>query len=282
MQIAGRCASWALRRARRAEFAITLGVVRRRLRGVALPLTTVAMLAAAWVGMGAGVHANESARVAIGVRLNLDRSVASRIRKDILEDEIAGIWSPYGVELDWTDAAASATAAGGLSLEAIVERRIAAPELPDRFLLGRTAVAWDRALTEPIRASFEATESVLALRTLRLGSSVEHVHDRDVARALGRVLAHEIGHVLLGAPYHDRIGLMRAAFNPDELAELGRARFRLPCNEIARLRFRLRLLTGDLGSAGSQEPSGEALEHSRAGSRSQPDRAACIAAADEH
>ena len=64
------------------------------------------------------------------------------------------------------------------------------------------------------------------------------------ARALGRVLAHEIGHVLLSAPYHDEAGLMRAVFRPDELAGPDRAPFRLTCGGIGRLRSRVRMLTG--------------------------------------
>jgi hypothetical protein len=32
--------------------------------------------------------------------------------------------------------------------------------------------------------------------------------------ALGRVLAHEIGHVLINAPEHDSTRLMRATFSP--------------------------------------------------------------------
>jgi hypothetical protein len=97
----------------------------------------------------------------------------------------------------------------------------------------------DTPTRRPIRVSLDATASVLATR------SVPRVSDRDLARALSRVLAHEIGHVLLGAPYHDQAGLMRAVFLPEELADPDRRPFRLTCNGIARLGSRLRALTKD-------------------------------------
>jgi hypothetical protein len=70
------------------------------------------------------------------------------------------------------------------------------------------------------------------------------VTDRELARALGRVLAHEIGHVLLGARNHDQTGLMRVSFLPDELAAADRAPFRLTCLDVGRLRSRIGILTG--------------------------------------
>ena len=39
-----------------------------------------------------------------------------------------------------------------------------------------------------------------------------------LARALGRTLAHELGHFLLRSRSHDRTGLMRRSFTPDDLA----------------------------------------------------------------
>ncbi len=61
-------------------------------------------------------------------------------------------------------------------------------------------------------------------------------------RALGRVLAHEIGHYLLALPAHAPCGLMRAAFTGRELAELDRATFALSPELLPRLRDRLERL----------------------------------------
>jgi hypothetical protein len=43
--------------------------------------------------------------------------------------------------------------------------------------------------------------------------------DTLLARALGRALAHEIGHYLLGTAEHSSHGLMRASFAPQDLLE---------------------------------------------------------------
>lgn len=48
------------------------------------------------------------------------------------------------------------------------------------------------------------------------------------ARATGRVLAHELGHVLLAEPGHTRGGLMRRGFTPIELTATSVAPFTLP------------------------------------------------------
>jgi hypothetical protein len=71
--------------------------------------------------------------------------------------------------------------------------------------------------------------------------------DALVGRALGRVLAHEIGHYLLASRRHDRDGLMRASFDGDELLRPGRHGFAIAARDLPRLRTRLAGLRG--GSA---------------------------------
>jgi hypothetical protein len=60
-----------------------------------------------------------------------------------------------------------------------------------------------------------------------------------MARALGRVLAHEIGHYVLALPAHAASGLMRSAFTGRELAGLDRQTFALSAALVPRLRDRL-------------------------------------------
>jgi hypothetical protein len=63
--------------------------------------------------------------------------------------------------------------------------------------------------------------------------------DTFVGRALGRVLAHEIGHYLLASRVHTTEGLMRAAFDGDELRRPARDRFAIAARDLPRLRARL-------------------------------------------
>ena len=48
-----------------------------------------------------------------------------------------------------------------------------------------------------------------------------------LGRALGRVFAHELGHVLLGTRAHAAAGLMRATFSPADLVAIDRMHMRL-------------------------------------------------------
>ena len=174
------------------------------------------------------------------IQLRVDPSITSRFVLTELKDETENLWRPYGVQIEWTDGGAADTAAHGFSLEAILARRIEKPDLPNgAAVLGRAVVGLAEPSTGPIRVSFEATEALLALRT-----TIRMVHDHELARALGRVLAHEIGHLLLSVPYHDETGLMRAVYRADELAAPSRAPFRLTCKGVDRLRSRIRVLTG--------------------------------------
>lgn len=65
------------------------------------------------------------------------------------------------------------------------------------------------------------------------------VFDQMMTRALGRVLAHEIGHYLLRSKAHQASGLMRAAFSGDDLAAWARTRFVLDSGTLPRLRANL-------------------------------------------
>ena len=192
------------------------------------------------------IHASECQPFVVDVHLQVDRSIRSRVIPADLKNETEVLWRPYGVHLEWTDSPDRGAAPSGLSLEAILERRIIdEPGLPKwATVLGLASLKRNAPSARPIRVSLDATESVLALRTISRTSTGRIVFDHDLGRALGRVLAHEIGHLLLGAPYHDDVGLMRKVFRPDELAALDRVPFRLTCVDVARLRGRIGLLTG--------------------------------------
>ena len=66
-----------------------------------------------------------------------------------------------------------------------------------------------------------------------------NARDHLIGRALGRVLAHEIGHYLLASRFHAQDGLMRSEFRADQLIALSRRQFRLSEGQLPWLRLRL-------------------------------------------
>jgi len=191
------------------------------------------------------VHADVSDALEVDIRLHVAPSIAARHITDRLKTETESIWAPYGIKLEWMDTEGVNLAAHGVCVDASIERRF---EQRDRLEwpapLGRAVVDADTPTWRPIHVSFDATERVLAGRTTGRLPSAAIVLDRELARALGRVLAHEIGHVLLGGADHERTGLMRATFRGDELAGADRTPFRLTPHGVDRLAGRLRTLNG--------------------------------------
>src|SRR5258706_7970489 len=117
-------------------------------------------IAALCVSGAAGIRADECESFAISVHLQVDHSIASRVLTRVLEDETAGIWRPYGVRIEWTDAQEPEAATSGLSLNAIIEQRIEGPGAPQSAtVLGKAVVEYDAPTRRPVRVSFEATES---------------------------------------------------------------------------------------------------------------------------
>lgn len=185
------------------------------------------------------VRAQEPEPFTLRVCLRPGQVIPARVDIGGVKDETEQLWRPYGVHIEWADTCGGDPAGRGLSIDAALAQRIEEPDRPDgTTVLGVAFTTPVRPGTRSIQVSVDATTRVLARRWTSSSSIAPMVPGRELTRALGRVLAHEIGHVLLDMWFHDETGLMRAAYHPHELADRNRDPFRLAARAVTRLRTR--------------------------------------------
>ena len=161
--------------------------------------------------------------------------------------EVSAIWSSYGVQVVAAPECESEDGGGIVgSFDVAIEQRATHKMKSNRLVLGLTYLQVPAIDHAPIRIDYGAVEEVLeALQLERLVMLTGHqgLESSDMGRALGRVLAHEIGHVLLLAPDHKPSGLMRASYRPEDLVGIARTSFTLSQLEIERLHRRAERLS---------------------------------------
>ena len=184
-----------------------------------------------------------AAAVCVEAHLRLTGLPLNRVVLDSMMNEAAAIWAQYDVAIRWTDGAHSDRCPSVVSSVAIqVDNAPRRRSTARPVTLGATRVSLPRAGPVPIRLEYAALEGLLGSLTAHtLGHVVgrQQLAPSDVGRALGRVLAHEVGHVLLGGSVHPRKGLMRASFVPSELVDYRRRSYTLSSAEVARLTERV-------------------------------------------
>ena len=201
------------------------------------------MVAACACGV-AGLRAQEPAPFELRVHLRTGQVSPSRVNIADIRTETEELWRPYGVHVEWADACGGDPPVLELCLDAALVQRIDEPDRKDgATVLGVAFTGPVRPGVRSILVSVDATTGVLARRRTPSSSIVPFMTRRELTRALGRVLAHEIGHVLLDMWFHDDKGLMRAIYHPHELADRNRAPFRLAPPAMARLKSRICVLT---------------------------------------
>ncbi len=166
----------------------------------------------------------------IHVALWFDPSIRSPIVRTTAIAEAAAVWRDYGIVLDFGDRAEASLCMAGFVSRARV--RASGPGA----VLGTTLVGPDSdEHAPPIRINFDLVDAVAYPRA----STSPTLHEYAVGTAIGRVLAHEIGHILLGPPgYHDARGLMRSNFLADDFLPWDRTRYFLAESSVERLRRR--------------------------------------------
>ena len=147
--------------------------------------------------------------------------------------EAADIWAPYGLALKRA-AACDRTTSDTLVLAVDAADRVS----PGRVVLGEVAFRPDGTPEPRVSLFLNALLTLIAeTRALSLAAwqSPRALHDLIVGRAVGRVLAHEIGHYILATRTHGTTGLMRSSQRSDELVAPSRAGFRLSAVEAAQI-----------------------------------------------
>jgi hypothetical protein len=81
-----------------------------------------------------------------------------------------------------------------------------------------------------------------------------HESQQDVARLLAYAMAHEIGHLLLPSPAHAASGIMRAAWNGDDLRHIANGSLQFTPEQQAAIRVKAEACCGGVNRASGAKP----------------------------
>ena len=187
------------------------------------------MLAAFVAGTVLGIVANSVATEAPkSVAVKLIRRCAQQrdcVREKVvrgMKDETSKVWSFFDVRIDWIHPGDAPTSA--VDVTVLLEESAE----PAPHVVSKIGVVVLAALQLPDTPCGTGVARVWVTEARRYAALIPDVHfpslphrlsDLFLSRALGRALAHEIGHYLLGTSRHTARGLMRARFLPLELPE---------------------------------------------------------------
>jgi len=164
--------------------------------------------------------------------------------------EANALWQPTGVRLTWMQSALSrALPQPALRLEVVCDDSEETEAARDGLLrLGSTTFrdgtgVADRRVVLSVK-SVQRLVDTAGWSGRRVSDWPPAIREELMGRALGRVVAHEIGHVLFAWRRHTPHGLMRAQFGAVQLLDLDRRPFAVPADLLPRLRAHLEQLTG--------------------------------------
>lgn len=186
------------------------------------------------------------AEMCFEVNLRFSGRAPSRSLIESMTREASAIWQRYDVRLQWSaegqrsapDSARCAASTGSFDAFVVPRRARAAIGRP---VLGTTWVKPGAVDHVPVYIDQGASERLIeSLTSADLAVLVGRpfIGPKDLGRALGRVLAHEIGHVILAARVHQTRGLMRPVFLATDLVAHQRKSYSLSDAELAGLRER--------------------------------------------
>ena len=203
-------------------------------RSLAVGLAAIGCLA-----MGSGVSraaADDLSRMACAdapaplppVRLHLiDRAGLSIDARETLMREALAPWEAIGARVAWADAWPSSPPSAGAPHDVYVTIDADADADGSRLPMASILFVAGRPTTQiAVHAGYVARR----LATIRVGDErlVDRpriVRDRVLGRVLGRAVAHELGHYLLGSSAHAADGLMRASHRIEHLLATSHSMF---------------------------------------------------------
>lgn len=190
---------------------------------------------------GAAVLPDQPCRVAIEVSSTVPlRWTPKQVRR--FREEAEQVWTVRGVPLCWRDSQnACAEAASTLHVRVAEDVPSAGPD--GRRTLGWIGFSERTGPGQFIVLSLRRVADLLsrAERSSRRLSELPGMVERLMPMALGRALAHELGHYLLARREHSRTGVMRAAFRPEDVAdEQAGSRLHLARSDVDALSSRCR------------------------------------------
>jgi hypothetical protein len=205
-------------------------------------IAELALTAVILFGMCAPMRATAPVRVA--VRVLTSAGVDEHLVAAMFQ-ELVSTWRRTGVDVVLYSKGLDPRPVTTVSL-------MVSSEWPSAALAG--SLGWMRLVTDPdlergavpipiLMVSIAATGAVVDAAEYRGGPIFQRPLElrRDLlARALGRVAAHELGHYLLASAQHTPYGLMRARFHPQELVGDDGSTFCVHAAERRRLEARLR------------------------------------------
>ena len=175
------------------------------------PMLLAAMLAAGVPSIGA----EPASRPTVTVRTYNYAQIPDD-SLDVARTSADAIFDRAGIAVRWLDCRVPQNAAGASCIEPLEEGSNLMLRLLDRGG-GKTAThARTVALGESMLDREQRTGVLMTLE-LPFVRAIATQADADMPLLLGRAIAHEIGHLLLGTGDHPREGLMRARWSQEEL-----------------------------------------------------------------
>jgi len=192
----------------------------------------MSILAAANGGVSEAASSNEGA---VAVR-TYNYAAMSLAHLAAAKLEAEHIFRRAGISLQWIECRVPGQDDGAACTEPLLPGRDLILRLVDRTPARdeRIVALGESMLDREQGGGVLMTVDLFGVRTVAGGAST------SMLTLLGRAIAHEMGHLLLGSVDHPRLGLMRALWSHDELRGLKPAHWEFSGREAARMRKILR------------------------------------------